>query len=84
MQAAICIYWFQMPISSSSGSALCYINKSQPSGPQQATLKYVPTPCKSIKSKYKHTEFCLTENWIEHHSPQEAVWKKKCSLGIRT
>lgn len=70
---AICIYWFQMPIFSSSSSPLCYVNKSQPSGPQQATLKDVLTPCKSIKPKYELTEFCLTEHWSEHHDPHKAV-----------
>lgn len=67
-QTAICIYWFQMPISYSSGFPLCYINKSQPSGPQQATLKSVLPLCKSIKSKYNLAEFCLPENWSEWFS----------------
>lgn len=57
MQTASCIYWFQMPVSSSSGSSLCYINKSQPLRPQQATLRYVCAPSwQSIKSKYNVTE----------------------------
>lgn len=75
MQTAICICWFQVPISSSSGHALCYINRAQPSGPQQAMPKSAPTHRQNIISKYNLSEFCLTENWSERQSPHKAVQK---------
>jgi hypothetical protein len=82
MQTAICIYWFQMTISSSSSSPSCYINKSQPSGLQPATLKYVLTHHKSIRSKYGLTEFFWTKNCSELMVLIKLF--KKCTLGVRT
>lgn len=83
MQTAICICWFQVPISSSSGHPLCYINRTQPSGPQQATLKSAPTHRQNIKSKYYLSEFCLTENWVNVKALTK-LFKKKCASSVRT